>query len=173
MRFLSLPCFSPAGFNTDVDAVVYLMMVNHVLHDLFPNAITIGKHYNVYQYSISRCIVPLAAETAAAGGRGGRRANTHNQRHKRACAPAPALDLPCSFFHTAATARLPWTIIPTTAGEDVSGMPSFCRPWQEGGVGFDYRLNMAIADQWIDMMKRPSDFDWGMGQIVNTMTNRR
>ena len=28
--------------NTDVDAVVYLMLVNNVLHDLFPSAITIG-----------------------------------------------------------------------------------------------------------------------------------
>ena len=34
------------------------------------------------------------------------------------------------------------------AGEDVSGMPAFCRPWHEGGVGFDYRLQMAIADKW-------------------------
>jgi hypothetical protein len=28
--------------NTDVDAVVYLMLVNNVLHDLFPSCITIG-----------------------------------------------------------------------------------------------------------------------------------
>jgi hypothetical protein len=38
-----------------------------------------------------------------------------------------------------------------TIGEDVSGMPTFCRPWQEGGVGFDYRLQMAIADKWIEV----------------------
>ncbi len=54
--------------NTDVDAVVYLMLVNNMLHDTFPTAITVG--------------------------------------------------------------------------EDVSGMPAFCRPWQEGGVGFDYRLQV-------------------------------
>lgn len=28
------------------------------------------------------------------------------------------------------------------------------RPWQEGGVGFDYRLNMAIADKWIEVGSR-------------------
>ena len=28
--------------NTDVDAVVYLMLVNSTLHDLFPTCITIG-----------------------------------------------------------------------------------------------------------------------------------
>ncbi len=31
------------GMNTDVDAVVYLMLVNNLLHDLFPNCITIGE----------------------------------------------------------------------------------------------------------------------------------
>lgn len=31
------------GMNTDVDAVVYLMLVNNLLHDLFPNCITVGK----------------------------------------------------------------------------------------------------------------------------------
>ena len=67
------------GLNTDIDAVVYLMLVNNVLHDLFPSAVTIG--------------------------------------------------------------------------EDVSGMPTFCRPWTEGGVGFDYRLQMAIADKWIELLK--------------------
>ncbi|GFH24235.1 Aamy domain-containing protein, partial [Haematococcus lacustris] len=35
--------------------------------------------------------------------------------------------------------------------EDVSGMPSLCRPVQEGGLGFDYRLGMAIPDKWIDL----------------------
>lgn len=58
-----------------------------------------------------------------------------------------------------------------SAGEDVSGMPTFCRPWHEGGVGFDYRLNMAIADKWIEVMKH-SDYDWNMGDITHTMTNR-
>nr|BAF98234.1 starch branching enzyme II [Parachlorella kessleri] len=87
------------GMATDVDAVVYLQLVNHTLHDLFPTAITIG--------------------------------------------------------------------------EDVSGMPTFCRPWTEGGVGFDYRLNMAIADKWIEMLSKLDDYSWNMGNIVHTMTNRR
>ena len=28
-------------------------------------------------------------------------------------------------------------------------MPALCRPVSEGGVGFDYRLGMAIPDKWI------------------------
>lgn len=86
------------GMATDTDAVVYLMLCNNMLHDLFPNCVTIG--------------------------------------------------------------------------EDVSGMPTFCRPWQEGGVGFDYRLQMAIADKWIEVMPT-DDFTWNMGNIVHTLTNRR
>jgi len=33
--------------------------------------------------------------------------------------------------------------------EDVSGMPGMCRPVNEGGLGFDYRLAMAVPDMWI------------------------
>lgn len=36
-----------------------------------------------------------------------------------------------------------------TIAEDVSGMPGLGRPVPEGGLGFDYRLNMAIPDTWI------------------------
>ncbi|KDD75589.1 hypothetical protein H632_c603p0, partial [Helicosporidium sp. ATCC 50920] len=86
------------GLATDVDAVVYLMLVNALLHGLWPHA--------------------------------------------------------------------------TTVGEDVSGAPTLCRPWAEGGVGFDYRLNMAVADKWIEMLALP-DGDWDMGNVVYTLTNRR
>lgn len=87
------------GMATDVDAVAYLMLVNSMLHDLWPkSAITIG--------------------------------------------------------------------------EDVSGMPTFCRPVAEGGVGFDYRLQMAIADKWIEVLAVPDDA-WDMGNLVHTLTNRR
>ncbi|CAL0309935.1 unnamed protein product [Lupinus luteus] len=86
------------GFATDVDAVVYLMLVNDLIHGLFPEAVTIG--------------------------------------------------------------------------EDVSGMPAFCISTQDGGIGFDYRLHMAIADKWIELLKKP-DEDWRMGDIIHTLTNRR
>ncbi|CAI0407522.1 unnamed protein product, partial [Linum tenue] len=86
------------GFATDVDAVVYLMLVNDLIHGLFPEAVSIG--------------------------------------------------------------------------EDVSGMPTFCVPIEDGGVGFDYRLHMAVADKWIELLQK-RDEDWRMGDIVHTLTNRR
>eukprot|EP00891_Asterochloris_glomerata_P008249 jgi/Astpho2/8249/Aster-01334 len=87
------------GLNTDIEAVVYLMLMNTMLHDIFPSVVTVG--------------------------------------------------------------------------EDVSGMPTFARPTTEGGVGFDYRLQMAIADKWIEVLSKYSDHDWNMGNIVHTLTNRR
>lgn len=61
----------------------------------------------------------------------------------------------------------------TTIAEDVSGMPGTCRPVQEGGIGFDYRLAMAIPDKWIELVKEFTDEDWDMGNIVHTLSNRR
>ena len=54
-----------------------------------------------------------------------------------------------------------------------SNLPSYCRPVSEGGVGFDYRLQMAISDKWVDILEKLSDHDWDMGNIVHTLTNRR
>jgi len=61
-----------------------------------------------------------------------------------------------------------------TIAEDVSGMPTLCRPVSEGGIGFDYRLQMAIADKWVEAMEEwGDDYNWDMGNLVFTMENRR
>ncbi|GAA5923729.1 1,4-alpha-glucan branching enzyme [Sporobolomyces koalae] len=88
------------GDNVDEEAVVYLMLANTMIHELYPNSITIA--------------------------------------------------------------------------EDVSGMPALCRTVQEGGVGFDYRLSMAVPDMWIKLLKESkSDLSWDLGNICFTLTNRR
>ncbi|KAM6543540.1 hypothetical protein CsatB_007987 [Cannabis sativa] len=84
---------------TDVDAVVYLMLANHLIHEILPDA--------------------------------------------------------------------------TVIAEDVSGMPGLGRPVSEGGVGFDYRLAMAVPDKWIDYLKNKSDMEWLMTEISWSLTNRR
>jgi 1,4-alpha-glucan branching enzyme len=43
----------------------------------------------------------------------------------------------------------------------------------EGGLGFDYRLGMAVPDKWIKLLKEIKDEDWNIGSIVHTLTNRR
>ncbi|KAK4750560.1 hypothetical protein SAY87_004042 [Trapa incisa] len=84
---------------TDVDAVVYLMLANSLIHKIFPDA--------------------------------------------------------------------------TVIAEDVSGMPGLGRPVSEGGIGFDYRLAMAIPDKWIDYLKNKKDEEWSMEEIAWSLTNRR
>ncbi|ANB15232.1 1,4-alpha-glucan branching enzyme [Sugiyamaella lignohabitans] len=60
-----------------------------------------------------------------------------------------------------------------TIAEDVSGMPTLCLPTTIGGVGFDYRLAMAVPDMWIKLLKEKRDEDWDIGNICFTLTNRR
>uniref|UniRef100_A0A7S0ZG90 1,4-alpha-glucan branching enzyme n=1 Tax=Timspurckia oligopyrenoides TaxID=708627 RepID=A0A7S0ZG90_9RHOD len=60
-----------------------------------------------------------------------------------------------------------------TIGEDVSGMPTLCRPVPEGGLGFDYRLAMSIPDKFIELLEKYKDENWDMGNITFTLTNRR
>ncbi|KAI9785487.1 MAG: alpha-1,4-glucan branching enzyme [Geoglossum umbratile] len=60
-----------------------------------------------------------------------------------------------------------------TIAEDVSGMPALCLALSLGGVGFDYRLAMAIPDMWIKLLKEKKDDEWDIGAICFTLTNRR
>jgi 1,4-alpha-glucan branching enzyme len=60
-----------------------------------------------------------------------------------------------------------------SVAEDVSGMPGVARPISEGGLGFDYRLNMGVPDFWIKLVKEKKDEDWSLGDIYGVMLNRR
>lgn len=60
-----------------------------------------------------------------------------------------------------------------TIAEDVSGMPALCVALSLGGIGFDYRLAMAIPDMWIKILKEVKDDAWDMANICFTLTNRR
>jgi 1,4-alpha-glucan branching enzyme len=89
----------------------------------------------------------------------------------------PAVDGDAVAYLTLANALLhdPAIISPPalTVAEDVSGMPTLCRPTGEGGLGFDYRLGMAIPDEWIKIVKERTDGAWDLGGLVHTLTNRR
>ena len=59
-----------------------------------------------------------------------------------------------------------------TIAEDVSGMPGMCIPSEEGGIGFDYRLGMAIPDFWIKLLKDMPDEEWNIWEMWSVLTNR-
>ena len=47
------------------------------------------------------------------------------------------------------------------------------RTIEDGGVGFDYRLAMAVPDKWIKYLKEKTDEEWDMEDLVHTLINRR
>ena len=71
--------------------------------------------------------------------------------------------------------RLIHTIKPDalTLAEDVSGLPGLAAPQQRGGIGFNYRYSMGIADFWIKLLKEYRDEDWPMGRLWHELINRR
>lgn len=60
-----------------------------------------------------------------------------------------------------------------TIAEEMSGMPGLAAKFEDGGMGFDYRLAMGIPDYWIKMIKEKSDEQWGVFDIFWKMTDRR
>ena len=60
-----------------------------------------------------------------------------------------------------------------TIAEEMSGLPELAVPFEEGGVGFDFRMAMGIPDFWIKYIKEVRDEDWKAGHIFYEMTNRR
>lgn len=56
--------------------------------------------------------------------------------------------------------------------EDMSGMPGMCLPVSWGGIGFDYRLAMGIADFWVNILKL-DDHDWDMHKLWHELTTSR
>ena len=51
-------------------------------------------------------------------------------------------------------------------------MPGICFPQEEGGVGFDYRLGMAIPDYWIKQIEEVPDEQWDIREMWSVMTDR-
>jgi len=60
-----------------------------------------------------------------------------------------------------------------TIAEDMSGLAGLAAPFEAGGVGFDFRMAMGIADHWIKWIKELSDDQWSMGGIWYELTNKR
>jgi len=60
-----------------------------------------------------------------------------------------------------------------TVGEDVSGFCTLCRTIEDGGLGFDYRLGMALPDMWFKYLRDTPFEYWNMGHMAHQLTDRR
>ena len=52
-------------------------------------------------------------------------------------------------------------------------MAGLAAPYEAGGLGFDFRMAMGVADHWIKWLKERSDEQWDMGNIWWELTNKR
>ena len=60
-----------------------------------------------------------------------------------------------------------------TIAEEMSGLPGLAARFQDGGIGFDYRMAMGIPDYWIKLIKEKKDEDWLPTSLFWELTNRR
>ncbi|MDY0043676.1 MAG: alpha amylase C-terminal domain-containing protein, partial [Syntrophales bacterium] len=60
-----------------------------------------------------------------------------------------------------------------TVAEEMSGMPGLAAPFEDGGVGFDYRLAMGVPDYWIKIIKERSDETWDVSELFYELTRKR
>lgn len=60
-----------------------------------------------------------------------------------------------------------------TIAEEMSGMPGLAVKFEDGGLGFDYRMAMGIPDYWIKIIKEKRDEEWHPTSIFWELTNRR
>lgn len=60
-----------------------------------------------------------------------------------------------------------------TIAEEVSGFPGLAAPTSEGGIGFDYRLNMSAPNLWIEHIEKIKDENWQMGNLLHELSRYR
>lgn len=61
----------------------------------------------------------------------------------------------------------------TTIAEEMSGFPGLGASTKDGGLGFDYRLQMGAPDLWIKTLKEKNDEDWDLRQLAYTLSSHR
>ncbi|KAK2970941.1 hypothetical protein RJ640_004733, partial [Escallonia rubra] len=60
-----------------------------------------------------------------------------------------------------------------TIAEDATLYPGLCEPTSQGGLGFDYYVNLSASEMWLWFLENVPDHDWSMSKIVSTLTGNR
>ncbi|KAL2634992.1 hypothetical protein R1flu_006471 [Riccia fluitans] len=56
-----------------------------------------------------------------------------------------------------------------TIAEDVTMYPGLCEPISQGGLGFDYSVNILPSEMWAHLIENVPYEEWSMTQIVETL----
>lgn len=60
-----------------------------------------------------------------------------------------------------------------TVAEDATLYPGLCEPISQGGLGFDYYVNLSAPDMWVSLIQNVPDQEWSMSKIVNTLVGNK
>ncbi|TQD84715.1 hypothetical protein C1H46_029738 [Malus baccata] len=60
-----------------------------------------------------------------------------------------------------------------TIAEDATFYPGLCEPISQGGLGFDYCVNLSVSETWSNFLENVPDHDWSMSKIVSTLMGNR
>ncbi|KAE9598487.1 putative 1,4-alpha-glucan branching enzyme [Lupinus albus] len=60
-----------------------------------------------------------------------------------------------------------------TIAEDATFYPGLCEPVSQGGLGFDYYVNLSVSEMWTTFLESVPDNEWSMTKIVNTLVSNR
>ncbi|KAI8557559.1 hypothetical protein RHMOL_Rhmol04G0020000 [Rhododendron molle] len=60
-----------------------------------------------------------------------------------------------------------------TIAEDATLYPGLCEPTSQGGLGFDYFVNLSASEMWSSLLGNVPDCDWNMSKIVSTLIGNK
>ncbi|KAL6543147.1 1,4-alpha-glucan-branching enzyme 3, chloroplastic/amyloplastic [Orobanche hederae] len=60
-----------------------------------------------------------------------------------------------------------------TIAEDATLYPGLCEPTSQGGLGFDFFVNLSASELWLSFIANVPDHEWSMSKIVSTLIGRR
>ncbi|XP_028801640.1 1,4-alpha-glucan-branching enzyme 3, chloroplastic/amyloplastic isoform X2 [Neltuma alba] len=60
-----------------------------------------------------------------------------------------------------------------TIAEDATFYPGLCEATSQGGLGFDYYVNLSVSEMWSSLLENVPDHEWSMSKIVDTLMSNR
>ncbi|XVE50704.1 hypothetical protein DITRI_Ditri01bG0184600 [Diplodiscus trichospermus] len=60
-----------------------------------------------------------------------------------------------------------------TIAEDATYYPGLCEPTSQGGLGFDYYVNLSASEMWSSLLESTPDHEWSMSKIISTLLGNR
>lgn len=57
---------------------------------------------------------------------------------------------------------LAWIIVQATL------YPGLCEPTSQGGLGFDYFVNLSASEMWSSLLGNVPDCDWNMSKVLTS-----